>query len=97
MEAAGPPPNPFAAALAIANAAPTEVEVWPENWPAWCLYLRVATQWRYSWSGPTGLDYASVYPLLDRMDLSPQDWDQMLADLQVIEVSARDEMRKQST
>jgi len=60
------------------------------------LYLRVATQWRHGFSGPTGLDYSAVYPLLDRMDLSRDDWDQMLADLQVIEVAARDEMRKPS-
>lgn len=97
MGPAGPPPNAFAAALVAANAAPAEVEVWPENWPAWCLYLRVVTQWRFSFSGPTGLDYGAVYPLIDRMGLSPEDWDQMLFDLQAIEVAARDQMREQDS
>lgn len=71
-----------------------DVEVWPENWEAWTLFMRVATQWRYGFSGPTGLDYAAVYPLIDRMHLDPEDWDRMLADLQVIELAAREQIQE---
>lgn len=70
-----------------------EFQVWPENWPVWELYRRVATQWRYSWSGPTGLDYSAVYPLIDRLNLSRKDWDLMLHDLQAVEVAARDALQ----
>lgn len=73
------------------------VEVWPENWPVVGLFSRLLTQWRYSFSGREGLDYAAVYPLLDRMGLSPRDWDHMLDDLQVLEGAALTQMRANQT
>lgn len=85
------------AALVSAKVQVADFQVWPENWAAWTLYMRVQTQWRYSWSGPTGLDYSVIYPLIDRMGLSPDDWDHMLADLQMIELAARQKMREPST
>lgn len=38
--------------------------------------------------GVTGLDYAAVYPLLDRMGLEPDEWWQMLEDIAVMESAA---------
>jgi len=39
-------------------------------------------------AGPVRLIYASVYPLLDRMGLSPDDWLAMLDDITSMEVEA---------
>lgn len=40
--------------------------LWPENWPVWCLWRDVETQWRTSMAGATGLDYAAVWPLVEQ-------------------------------
>jgi len=44
--------------------------------------------------GPTGLNYPSAYPLIDRMTGDPQEWDQLLCDLQVLEAAALEQIRK---
>lgn len=74
--------------------APQDFEVWPENWSAFKLFCRLQTQWQIGMNGPTGLIYQSVYPLIDRMGLEPEDWDQMLDDIGVLEVAALDAMRE---
>jgi hypothetical protein len=72
------------------------VIVWPENQPAFECFRRVQiTQWRHGFNGPTGLDYAALYPLLDRhADRSTADWLDLLDDVQVIELAALEQMRK---
>jgi len=45
-------------------------------------------------SGVTGLRYSSVYRLIDRATSSPEAWDQMLSDLQVMELAAIPEINK---
>ena len=39
-------------------------------------------------SGPTGLDYAAVYPLLDRKATDSDEWEQLFDDLRVMESAA---------
>ena len=46
------------------------------------------TQWRVGMSGPTGLDYAAVYPLLDRKATDSDEWEQLFDDLRVMESAA---------
>lgn len=70
-----------------------EVEIWPENWPAFRIFSRLSTQWRTDMSGPTGLCYEAVYPLIDRQNLPPDEWEQMFDDVQVMERAARSVMR----
>jgi hypothetical protein len=80
---------------AIENARKKRViEVWPENWPAWCLFGRMETQWRSpGMSGPVvGLDYNVLLRFLDRMDLSKSDYDQMLNDISAMEEAAMSEI-----
>ena len=72
---------------------PTDVEVWPENWAAVQLFDRVGTQWRTGACGAIGLDYCSVYPVMDRMQLGGQDWMQMLDDIRAMEHAALEQMR----
>ena len=37
-----------------------EFVVWEENWETVEMFLRMQTQWRVGFSGPTGLDYAAL-------------------------------------
>lgn len=75
------------------------VEVWPDNWLAWRLFMSLSTQWTHVSTGmgapiPTGLHYPSLYPLLDRECPAPDDWRQTLQDVQACEDAALSEMRK---
>lgn len=67
--------------------------VWPENWPAIEMFLRVQTQWRTTMSGVIGLDYAAVRWLFKLYDV--EDPRSLLEDLQVMEVAAMTVINKQ--
>ena len=69
-------------------------DLWPENWPAVELFLRVHNQWRTGPGGAFALDYGVVFHELDRRDLAPDAYDDLLDDLRVIEGAALDEMHK---
>lgn len=62
--------------------------MWPENFPAINTFSRVSTQWRVGTGGAIGLDYAALYPLLDRLGLSDAEWLQALDDIRVMESAA---------
>lgn len=62
--------------------------MWPENWDAFCLFLTVRSQWTVGLNGPVGLQYGSVYRLIDRMGLSGDEWDVMFDDIQTMEAAA---------
>ena len=66
----------------------TEVELWPENWPVIQLFRQMATQWRIGMNGPTGLDYQTLFLLIDRQELSKEDAAQMFDDMRVCEAAA---------
>ena len=70
------------------------VEVWPENWPAWSLFCEVSGQWRQAMAGPTALDYTPLFHRMDRLGLSPDEWDARFADIRHIEAAALQQMRK---
>ena len=70
------------------------VEVWPDNWKTWCLFERLATQWRFGMNGRTGLDYGAVYGLLDRLELSTDKWWATFNDIQRLEVAAMEAMHQ---
>ena len=60
--------------------------VWPDNWAAVEMFLRVQTQWRTTMGGLLGLDYgvlAWVFKLY-----AVEDERSMLEDLQVMEAAA---------
>ena len=79
--------NPFIAAVVKAGGNDI-VEVLPENWPAFALFLRIRTQWTVGFGGPTGLRYEALYPLLDRITQSSDEWDDLFADVREIEAGA---------
>lgn len=69
-------------------------EVWPENWPAFALFSKLSTQWRVGMNGATGLAYSSVFGLIDRLGLPPDEQEAMFDDIQRMELAALDEMKK---
>ena len=80
--------NPFLAGIA-AQQREQEIEVWPENWQSFTLFLRLQTQWSVGMAGPTGLRYEALYPLLDRAAAGDAAcWDGLLDDIQVLERTA---------
>ena len=46
-------------------------------------------------NGPIGLRYEAVYPLIDRVARTPEEWDELLDDVQVLEAGAKKQMDKQ--
>lgn len=93
-------PEPTAAELALWGLKPSDyasvIFYWPDTQPAVELFSRVRTQWRTGMNGATGLDYAAVYPLIDRMQLSAEQWDALLSDVQCMEAEALDAMRPET-
>jgi len=85
-------PDAMAAALAARQKPepPEDFGIWPENWPAFRVFLAMATQWRYAgMSGvPTGLDYAALPMVLRSLRLKPGA--DMLDRLRIMEAEALD-------
>ena len=67
--------------------------IWPENWSAVEMFLRVQTQWRTTTSGVIGLDYAAVRWLFKLYDV--EEPRALLEDLQVMEAAAMSVINKQ--
>ncbi len=62
-----------------------EVEVWPENWPSVQFFIRISTQWRHGFSGPTGLDYAATLATLRELHDDQDERRRIFDDVQVME------------
>lgn len=69
-------------------------ELWPENEKSIALFSRLSTQWRTGFSGPVGLDYNPFFYLMSRMNLTTEEHDQLLYDIQQIESEALNIMHK---
>lgn len=48
---------------------PEYFEVWPENVAAVESFLRCATQWRVTGTGPVGLDYSVLFSIFELYDV----------------------------
>ena len=70
------------------------VEVWPENWPSWCLWVEMGNQWRIGVGGIAGLDYTPLFLRMDRMSLDDERWNELFHDIRVCEAAALKEMRQ---
>ncbi|WP_229505000.1 DUF1799 domain-containing protein [Massilia mucilaginosa] len=77
-----------AAGLTAQDFAGEAVTPWPDNLMAFSLFQFMRTQWRIGMAGPTGLDYGVLFRKMDRMGLSPDEYDQLECDIQVMEVAA---------
>jgi len=95
MYEAGPTDDELAIAGLTRDEVATSVEIWPDNYQAYLLFCTMDTQWRIGMSGPTGLDYAAL-PMALRMIAAPRtDWQQLMADVRVMESAALQAMRKE--
>lgn len=72
---------------------PPVVEVWPENWPAVDLFVRVGTQWRVGMGGASGLDYNVVWRMIDRLRLGAEQEDDLFEDIRHLESESLKAMR----
>ncbi|CUI09840.1 DUF1799 domain-containing protein [Massilia antarctica] len=85
----GPTPDELeAAGLTEADFASEAVEPWPDNLVPLLLFQYLRTQWRTGAGGPSGLDYTVMHRKMDRMGLTPDDYDQLEHDIQIMEVAA---------
>ncbi|CAN7185760.1 DUF1799 domain-containing protein [Acidovorax sp. LjRoot117] len=50
------------------------------------------TQWNVAMGGPTGLRYEALYPLLDRMTATSDEWQELFEDVQILERAALEQM-----
>jgi len=64
------------------------VDIWPEHFQAYRLFVSMQTQWRVGVSGPTGLDFEVAYRRMDRLGLTSDEYDDLDEDLQAMELAA---------
>jgi len=63
-----------------------EFEIEPDNWETVLLFMRVQTQWRHGFAGPTGLDYVGVEACMRMAGIKRTD--ELFDGLQVMEFAA---------
>lgn len=71
-----------------------EIVVWDENAAAFDLFARLRTQWNVGMSGPTGLRYEALYPLLNRVAKTDAEWDELFSDVQTMEAAALNQINE---
>lgn len=69
-------------------------EVWPENFEAFELFSTLQTQWRTGMSGPTGLDYNTLFTFMTLKKLSYERHCELLDDIRVMESAALTEIHR---
>lgn len=70
-------------------------KVWPENWEAYEMFLRLQTQWRIGLNGVPGIDYSTMRWLFDVYETTrPRE---LFEDLQLMELAFRGELIKRAS
>lgn len=64
------------------------VDPFPDNVAAFELLKYMRTQWCQGPGGPYGLNYTVMHHKMDRMGLSPEDYEALEDDLRTMEVAA---------
>lgn len=64
------------------------MEVWPDAWPAFCLFEALGTQWRLGPGGPSGLDYAAIPGTAKMIGLKSRELSETFDDVRVMENEA---------
>lgn len=78
--------------MTVEEASGPPVEIWPDNLAAVNLFISMGTQWRVGAAGATGLDYNVMYRKMDRMDLTPEQYDDLEQDIGLMEDEALTKM-----
>lgn len=55
--------------MTVEEASGEEVKVWPDNVPTLNVFVAMSTQWRVGYNGATGLDYAALPVVEDRVGI----------------------------
>lgn len=71
------------------------VEVWEENYPSFQVFNALGTQWRYSMSGVTGIDYNVIPNVFRLLGIKRTEWSQIFDDIRIMESAAITEINKQ--
>lgn len=83
--------------LTAEDVAADPVDIWPDNVAAFQIFSFMGTQWRVGgMGGATGLDYNVMYRKMDRLSLSPDDYDALESDLQIMESAALELMHQKT-
>ncbi|MGK5049752.1 DUF1799 domain-containing protein [Janthinobacterium sp. GB4P2] len=83
--------------LTAEDVAADPVDIWPDNIAAFQIFSLMGTQWRVGgMGGATGLDYNVMYRKMDRLSLSPDDYDALESDLQIMESAALELMHQKT-
>lgn len=72
------------------------IEVWLDNEKPLEIFRKVGTRWRSPPMGgvPIGMDWPSIYPLMDRQKLDDAAWNDLHDCLMVMEGAAIDTMQE---
>jgi len=72
------------------------IEVWPDNERPLSIFRRIGTRWKFPPMGmvPIGIEWPAIYPLMERMGLSDDDWNDLHDALIVMEGSALKTMQE---
>ena len=73
-----------------------DVEVWPDAWPAFCLFEAFGTQWRLGPGGPSGLDYTAIPSTAKMVGIKGRGLAEVFPDLRVMENEALSVMAEAS-
>ena len=65
-----------------------DVEVWPDAWPAFCLFEALGTQWRLGPGGASGLDYAVIQGTAKMLGIKRRELERAFPDLRILESEA---------
>jgi hypothetical protein len=88
----GATPEQIAALIAKDPPIKKDFEVWPQNWEIVQMFVRLSTQWNYSMSGITGLNYSSLEYLCKLYKV--QDSVALFEGIQIMEMTALAYMHK---
>ena len=92
-------PPASAAQLSMFGLSPDDcddtIEVWPDNWPCFCLFEAMSTQWRTGECGATGLDYTAIYDTASLTGLTRKATLKLFPDLRIMEAEAMLAMSEQ--
>jgi hypothetical protein len=69
-------------------------EIYLDNLPAYNLFCYMGTQWNVGMAGATGLRYEVAHHKLDRMKLDPEEYEDRMDDLRIMEAEALTAMRE---
>lgn len=64
------------------------MEVWPDAWPAFCIFEAMGTQWRLGQGGPSGLDYTAIPAVATMLGIKRREFTKIFPDLRIMEHEA---------